>query len=62
MPRAIGKPPRQKWGSPVTYFIALLFIAVCLIPVLYIILGGFRSNSQITSSPAGFPSPRRFDN
>jgi raffinose/stachyose/melibiose transport system permease protein len=62
MPRAIGKPPRQKWGSPVTYFIALLFIAVCLIPVLYIILGGFRSNSQITSSPAGFPSPWRFDN
>lgn len=60
--RAIGKPPRQKWGSPVTYFIALLFIAVCLIPVLYIVLGGFRSNSQITSSPAGFPSPWRFDN
>lgn len=61
-PRAVGKPPRQKWGNPVTYFIALLFIAVCLVPVLYIVLGGFRSNSQITSSPAGLPSPWRFDN
>jgi raffinose/stachyose/melibiose transport system permease protein len=61
-PRPVGKPPRQKWGSPATYFIALLFIAVCLIPVIYIILGGFRSNSQITSSPAGLPSPWRFDN
>jgi raffinose/stachyose/melibiose transport system permease protein len=30
--------------------------------VIYIILGGFRSNSQITSSPAGLPSPWRFDN
>lgn len=61
-PRPVAKPSRQKWGNPVTYFIALLFIAVCLVPVFYIVLGGFRSNSQITSSPAGLPSPWRFDN
>jgi len=53
---------RDRWGSPVTYFIALVFIAVCLAPVFYIVLGGFRSNSQITASPAGLPSPWRFDN
>lgn len=53
---------RDHWGSPVTYFIALLFIAVCLAPVMYIVLGGFRSNAQITSSPAGLPGPWRFDN
>lgn len=52
----------EKWGSPLTYFIALVFIALCLGPVLYIVLGGFRDNSQITSSPAGFPNPWRFDN
>ncbi len=45
-----------------TYFIALLFIAVCIGPVAYIVLGGFRSNSQITASPAGLPSPWQFDN
>jgi raffinose/stachyose/melibiose transport system permease protein len=61
-PRPVAKPARQKWGNPVTYFIALLFIAVCLVPVFYIVLGGFRSNSQITSSPAGLPNPWRFDN
>ncbi|GAB3038985.1 carbohydrate ABC transporter permease [Parafrigoribacterium mesophilum] len=60
--RPVGRPSRQKWGNPVTYFIALLFIAVCLVPVFYIVLGGFRSNSQITSSPAGLPNPWRFDN
>ncbi|MCX7520826.1 carbohydrate ABC transporter permease [Microbacterium sp. STN6] len=70
--RAAGteKPRKEKkgaaesshWGSPVTYFIALVFIAVCLAPVLYIVIGGFRSNSQITSSPAGWPSPWQFDN
>lgn len=47
----------EKWGSPFTYFIALLFIAVCIAPVLYIVVGGFRTNSQITMSPAGLPSP-----
>lgn len=63
VPRAArGTRERDKWGSPATYFIAFLFIALCLGPVLYIVLGGFRDNSQITSSPAGFPSPWRFDN
>jgi raffinose/stachyose/melibiose transport system permease protein len=47
----------EKWGNPATYFIALLFIAVCIAPVLYIVLGGFRTNSQITTSPAGLPRP-----
>jgi raffinose/stachyose/melibiose transport system permease protein len=60
-PRATrrNRPTRSgdKWGSPATYFIALVFIAVCLAPIFYIVLGGFRSNSQITSSPAGFPNP-----
>jgi raffinose/stachyose/melibiose transport system permease protein len=47
----------KKWGSPFTYFVALLFIAVCIAPVLFIVLGGFRTNSQITTSPAGLPHP-----
>ncbi|MEU0603550.1 carbohydrate ABC transporter permease [Streptomyces sp. NPDC006393] len=47
----------RKWGSPFTYFIALLFIGVCVAPVLYIVLGGFRTNSQISTSPAGLPHP-----
>lgn len=52
----------EKWGSPVTYFIALLLIAVCLAPVVYIVLGGFRTNSQISTNPAAFPSPWVFKN
>ncbi|WP_392667673.1 hypothetical protein [Streptomyces sp. LN785] len=47
----------QKWGNPLTYFIALLFIGACIAPVLYIVLGGFRTNSQITTSPAALPHP-----
>ncbi|WP_405015204.1 carbohydrate ABC transporter permease [Kitasatospora sp. NBC_01539] len=47
----------QKWGNPFTYFIALLFIGVCIAPVLYIVLGGFRTNSQISTGPAALPHP-----
>jgi len=56
--------PTQKlaWGSPVTYLIAVVLIAACLGPVLYIIIGGFRTNSQITLDPSGLPSPWVFTN
>jgi raffinose/stachyose/melibiose transport system permease protein len=45
------------WGNPVIYFIALCVIAVCVAPVLYIVIGGFRDNSQITVAPAVWPHP-----
>jgi raffinose/stachyose/melibiose transport system permease protein len=57
-----GAERPAKWGSPATYFVALLFIAICIAPVSYIVLGGFRTNSQITDSPAGLPHPWVFSN
>jgi len=45
------------WGSPGTYLIATILIAICIAPVLYIIIGGFRTNSQITVDPSGLPNP-----
>ncbi len=55
---------RQKlpWGSPAVYFVALVVIALMLGPVIYIIIGGFRTNSQITIDPAAFPDPWNFGN
>ncbi len=60
-----GLPPRRRknkadqthWGSPATYVVATVLIALCIAPVMYIIIGGFRTNSQITQNPSGFPSP-----
>jgi len=50
-------PKDGGWGNPAVYFIALCIIAVCLAPVVYIIIGGFRDNSQITNNPAAWPNP-----
>ncbi|MDA8437734.1 MAG: carbohydrate ABC transporter permease [Propionibacterium sp.] len=54
--RTSGEPTPQ-WGSPVTYLIAVILIAACVAPVLYIVVGGFRTNSQITVDPSGWPNP-----
>jgi len=56
---ALRRPNRRvaAWGSPVVYLCSIVLIAICMGPVIYIILGGFRTNSQITTSPSGFPSP-----
>ena len=53
-----ARPLGHSAGSnAVVYFVALIVIALMLGPVLYIVIGGFRTNSQITADPSGFPSP-----
>jgi raffinose/stachyose/melibiose transport system permease protein len=47
---------------PIVYLAALLLIGVMLGPVVYIIIGGFRTNSQITVDPAGWPHPWQIGN
>ncbi|MFC4555383.1 carbohydrate ABC transporter permease [Georgenia faecalis] len=44
-------------GGPLVYAIALVVVAATLGPVIYAILGGFRSNAQLASDPTGLPDP-----
>jgi raffinose/stachyose/melibiose transport system permease protein len=53
---------RIDWASPLVYFIALASVGLTLVPILYVVLGGFRSNSQLIVNPAGLPSPWIFSN
>ncbi len=62
-PRMTGaRRKRLPWGSPSVYLVAVLLIGAMLAPVVYIILGGFRTNSQITTDPAGWPRPWQLSN
>ncbi|MGC5171546.1 carbohydrate ABC transporter permease [Micromonospora sp. DT81.3] len=53
---------RRAGGDLIIYFVALVLIALMLAPVAYVILGGFRSNSDITLDPAGFPTIWHWEN
>jgi len=44
------------------YGLAAVVAASVLIPILYAVLGGFRDNAQINSSPLGLPEPWVFSN
>lgn len=61
-PHSQSQPPRRRLkrpggGNPLVYGLALVVVALTLGPVLYGVLGGFRSNSQLAENPAGLPSP-----
>ena len=49
-------------GSPLVYAISLVVVALTLGPVLYGVLGGFRTNAQIAENPSGLPGPWVLDN
>lgn len=60
-PRRVAAGSKRS-SSVVVAFVALLLIGMMLAPVIYIILGGFRSNAEITVDPAGFPTVWNWQN
>lgn len=44
-------------GTPFAYFGALVIVAITVVPLLFVIVGGFRTTAQINASPAGLPHP-----
>jgi raffinose/stachyose/melibiose transport system permease protein len=54
--RAARTGARPFATAPV-YVVGLALAAVVLVPIVYVALGGFRTNSQIAADPAGLPDP-----
>ena len=48
---------RLALGTPFAYFSALVLVAITVVPVLFVIIGGFRTTAQINDSPTGLPHP-----
>ncbi|GAB3068048.1 carbohydrate ABC transporter permease [Intrasporangium mesophilum] len=57
-----GTRKSRRGAGPLVYAVALVVVALTLGPVLYAVLGGFRTNAQLADSPAGLPSPWVLDN
>jgi raffinose/stachyose/melibiose transport system permease protein len=50
--------PRRGWVTrPATYLVALAVLAITLVPMLYVIVGGFRTTAQLNTTPTGLPHP-----
>jgi raffinose/stachyose/melibiose transport system permease protein len=54
---------RRTWlTQPATYLLILVVLAIILVPMLYLILSGFRTTGQLGSNPNGLPHPWVWNN
>lgn len=44
------------------YLVALVLTAIVLVPIVFVVLGGFRTTGQIAADPVGLPDPWVADN
>lgn len=52
-----GRRRRRDAGLPLAYLAAIVVIGITVVPLLFVVVGGFRTSAQINASPAGLPHP-----
>lgn len=58
----LRKPVQLDAGTWLSIVVAVVAVALTLGPILYLILGGFKTQQQLTADPVGLPSPWVFQN
>jgi raffinose/stachyose/melibiose transport system permease protein len=48
---------RRRLGTPLTYAAALVIVAVTVVPLAFVVVGGFRTTAQINESATALPDP-----
>jgi raffinose/stachyose/melibiose transport system permease protein len=58
-PLAVASRPsrRSLLATPLVHVLALAIAAITIAPVVYVIIGGFRSTGQIAANPLALPAP-----
>jgi raffinose/stachyose/melibiose transport system permease protein len=57
-PDYVGMYALRRWTvMPATYLVAIVAIGLTIVPLLYVVVDGFRTNADINSNPAGWPHP-----
>jgi len=57
-----GMKKRLSLATPFTYLVVLFVVGVTVVPLVFTIIGGFRTNAQINNKPVGWPDPWNLDN
>jgi raffinose/stachyose/melibiose transport system permease protein len=57
-------PVGRRWTptTPLTYLLAVVVAVFTIAPVVYVVIGGFRSTGQIAADPLALPSPWEWGN
>jgi raffinose/stachyose/melibiose transport system permease protein len=50
-------PNTRRLGLSMGYLAAIAILGVTVVPLLFVVLGGFRTTAQINASPTGLPGP-----
>ncbi|HUN32496.1 MAG TPA: carbohydrate ABC transporter permease [Trebonia sp.] len=57
-PDHAGRYALRRWTVlPVTYLVAIVACGVTVVPLLFVVVDGFRTNGDINAAPAGWPHP-----
>ena len=58
------KPVGRRWTptTPLTYLLALVIAVFTIAPVVYVVIGGFRSTGQLAADPLALPNPWEWGN
>jgi raffinose/stachyose/melibiose transport system permease protein len=48
---------RVSLGTPMSYVVGIVIAAVIIVPVAFVVLGGFKTSGQIANKPYGLPHP-----
>jgi raffinose/stachyose/melibiose transport system permease protein len=53
------RPPRRapRAATIASYAVGVVLVALTVVPLLYVVIGGFRTTAQINQSPTGLPHP-----
>jgi raffinose/stachyose/melibiose transport system permease protein len=53
---------RFDWSQPFVYLVALIAVGLTIAPVIYLVIGAFRSTGQLAANPNALPDPWILDN
>ncbi len=57
-PDYAGRYALRRWTvMPATYLVAIVACGLTIVPLLFVVVDGFRTNADINNSPAGWPHP-----
>jgi raffinose/stachyose/melibiose transport system permease protein len=54
-----AEPPARRFSliKPLTWLVVVVIVAITVVPMIFVIEGGFRSTAQINAAPVGLPHP-----